>query len=153
MLHVVCFSPTLTSLNEMKLLLLAALSSLFGGQSFGQNTTQVLFQVTSVRSQEAKDYCEAGKCSATRFTVEGYVDVKGHVDAVEYVLECVELIENEPKPYLAIVCSHVHAHEDYAVKIGDTYISFSEAVQKSKSEPIYSSYAIVKEKEVIRHAQ
>jgi hypothetical protein len=41
----------------------------FTGQS--SRDEKVSFLVTSVEQDEATDYCTTGKCSATRFTVEG----------------------------------------------------------------------------------
>ena len=56
----------------MKLLVtLTALSGLLGGQSSGRDTREASLHVTSVRSEDAKDWCTTGKCSAKRFTVEG----------------------------------------------------------------------------------
>jgi len=53
------------------LILTGLLGLLLGGHSFGQDTAKATFHVTSVRSEEAKDWCTTGKCSATRRTVEG----------------------------------------------------------------------------------
>jgi len=59
------------------------LGLLLGERSFGQDTVKANFHVTSVRTEEAKEWCTTGLCSATRITVEGYTDVKGDPSSVE----------------------------------------------------------------------
>lgn len=114
-------------------------------RSFGQDGEKVLFHVTAVQSGDAHDWCTTGKCSATRFTVEGYTD------SVAYVLQCVEVIANEPSPHYANVCVHVHSHHDYEATLGTNYILFGESHKASDNEPIEVAYEIVSEKEISKH--
>jgi hypothetical protein len=114
------------------------------GQVSSQDEKAV-FHVTSVEQEEAKDYCTTGKCSATRFTVEGYTQDK---DAdIQYVLDCVEILVEEPTPHISVQCVRVHSHSDYMVKIGSDFIAFGDS-QSSQSKPIVSAYRIKSEKEV-----
>jgi hypothetical protein len=108
---------------------------------------KVTFHVTSVSVGDAPDWCTEGKCSATRITVEGYTQDK---DAyVQYVLDCVEVIANEPTPHQSIQCVKVHSHIDYMVKIGADFIIFDrDAPTKHEKEPYISGYRIKSEKEV-----
>jgi hypothetical protein len=110
-----------------------------------QQDEKVTFHVTSVEQGEATDYCTTGKCSATRFTVEGYTQDKDA--AVQYVLDCVEVIANEPTPHIKIRCAHVHSHSDYLVRLGDDFVSFGDS-PSSQTEPLESAYKIKSEKEV-----
>lgn len=96
----------------------------FAGQVSSQDE-RVSFHVTSVSQAEATDYCTTGKCSATRFTVEGYTQDKDAV--VQYVLDCVETIANEPTPHFTVRCARVHSHSDYMVRLGDDYVMFGDA--------------------------
>ncbi len=120
----------------------AVLSVSLSGLSFRQDMTNASFHVRSVHTEDAKDWCRTGECSARRITVEGYADVKGSPDTVEYVLDCVEVWANEPTPHQTIVCLHVHAREDYSVRIGDTFIWFGDPQKADKAEPILSAYSI-----------
>ena len=106
---------------------------------------KVAFHVTSVSQADATDYCTTGKCSATRFTVEGYTQDKDA--AVQYVLECVETLVNEPTPHYTVRCARVHSHSDYLVKIVDDWVTFGDSPAQEK-EPIIVSYLIKSEKEV-----
>lgn len=103
--------------------------------------------VTSVKSEEAKDWCTDGKCSATRYTVEGYAD------SVDYVLDCVQVMATEPSPHFVTVCSHVHANSDYAVKILSDAVSFLDEAGSSGTEPSHALYQIVSEKERTKRKQ
>jgi hypothetical protein len=113
-------------------------------QVYGQDA-KVLFHVTSVSQAEATDWCTTGKCSATRFTVEGYTQDKD--GGVQYVLECVETIANEPTPHLTMQCVRVHAHSDYSVKIDADYVTFGDVPSTRQGEPYIVSYNIKSEKE------
>jgi hypothetical protein len=95
-----------------------------------------------VRSEEATDYCTTGECSAKRITVVG------NTESVEYVLDCVEVVAHKPSLHYTPVCSHVHANEEYAVKIMDTAISFGGDEPTQSNEPIHFAYNIVSEKEM-----
>ena len=129
---------------------------LLGAPSFAQEITKATLHVTSVQSGEAKDWCETGKCSASRYTVEGYVTSKDGLTSVEYVLECVEVMAQEPSPHYTVVCDHVHAHEDYLVRVLPTAIAFEHEKEASKGNespttaPISSAYHIASEKEVAK---
>lgn len=90
-----------------------------------QQDEKVTFHVTSVEQSDATDYCTTGKCSATRITVEGYTQDK---DAgVQYVLDCVEVIANEPTPHKSIQCVKEHSR---------TQIMWSQSVLTSSSSPV-----------------
>ena len=131
----------------MKSLILASIFLVaFAGQVSGQDE-KVTFHVTSVEQDEAKDYCTTGKCSATRFTVEGYTQDKDA--SVQYVLDCVEVIANEPTPHISVQCARVHSHSDYMVKIGADFVAFEDS-PSSQHEPYASAYRIKSEKEVRR---
>lgn len=91
-----------------------------------------------------------GKCSATRFTVEGYIEAKADA-SVEYVLQCVETLANDPSPHYTVLCDRVHANSDYSVLIGPDYISFHGEQPLPQKEPYRSAYGIVSEKEVTKH--
>jgi len=131
----------------MKSLILASIFLVaLAGQLFSQDE-RVLFHVTSVEQGDAADYCTTDKCSATRFTVEGYTQDKDAV--VQYVLDCVEVIASEPTPHKSIQCVKVHSHADYEVTIGADFIIFaSDAPTKQEKEPFVSGYRIKSEKEV-----
>jgi hypothetical protein len=60
------------AMKSAMLVVTVLLPLLLNAPSFGQDAEQTTFHVTSVRSEEAKDWCETGKCSATRIIVEGY---------------------------------------------------------------------------------
>jgi hypothetical protein len=111
----------------------------------GQSET-VSFHVTSVEQGEAKDYCTTGKCSATRFTVEGYTQDKDA--SVEYVLDCVEIIANDPTPHLSVQCARVHSHNDYKIRVGADFVFFGDIPAAQQKEPYFAAYRIKSEKEV-----
>ncbi len=128
-------------------LLLGLLSSL----SFGQDDQRAILHVTSVRKEEAKDWCTAGECSATRFTVEGFIKT-GDDASVEYVLECIEVLAHKPSPHLKFECVRVHAHDDYVVKVfsGSGAIAFQHEKQNQSSSSTEMAYDILSEREVIK---
>jgi hypothetical protein len=103
---------------------------------------KITFHVTSVSQADATDYCT--KCNATRFTVEGYTQDKDA--AVQYVLECVEVIPGESN-HKSVACFRVHAHTDYGVRIFADSVSFGSS---SQSDPVVIDYSIKSEKEVRR---
>lgn len=129
------------------LILTVLLGLLLWGQSFGQNTANAILHVTSVRSEDAKDWCPTGGCSATKLTVEGYISAKSQPSLIEYVLECVEVVVSEPSPHFTVVCDKVHAHTEYLVKVGPDFIAFEHEKQPSTTATL-SLYKIVSEKEV-----
>jgi hypothetical protein len=128
-----------------------ALASLVLFEFSGQVSSheKITFHVTSVEQGDATDYCTTGKCSATRFTVEGYTQDKDA--AVEYVLDCVEVIVNEPTPHIKIRCARVHSHSDYMVRLGDDFVSFGDS-PSSQTEPLESAYKIKSEREVRKNS-
>ena len=133
-------------MKHVRHLAFASLVITLASYAFSQGD-KVSFHVTSVEQGEAKDYCTTGKCSATRITVEGYTQDRDA--AVQYVLECVEVISNEPTPHTSIQCIKVHSHTDYVVTIGANFIIFaSDAPAKQEKEPFVSGYSIKSEKEV-----
>ena len=134
-------------------IILALLFTSLGRPSFGQEFTRAVFHVTSVRSGEAKDWCGTGNCSAIRYTVEGYITSKDDPFSVEYVLECVEVLNMIQET--TVVCAHVHAHEEYPVTVFSDGINFEHQFEHKKEssdtkEPTYSGYKIVSEKEVAK---
>ena len=115
---------------------------MFAARAVSQQDEKVTFHVTSVEQGEAPDYCTTGKCTATKFTVEGLTqDREG---GVKYVLECVEAIASEPN-HKSVACFRVHAHTDYRVKIFAESVSFGSS---SQSDPVVIDYSIKSEKEV-----
>ncbi len=124
---------------------LLPLSELLLGQE--QSPQKIIFHVTAVSSGEARDWCTTGKCSARRFTVEGYSNVKGDPNLTEYVLEGVEVIANDPKPHFTHQCVRLHANSDYKASLFDDSIAFSTT---SSSGQFVPDYNIVSEKEVNR---
>lgn len=133
-------------------LILAVLFGLMqGGQSFGQDTAGVIFHVTSVRSDDAKDIevkCE-NKCSAIRLIVEGFINAKDGSGSIEYVLECHEITTYVPSAHLVVECDRVHSHTDYLVKVLSDAIVFGPE-RDSSSTPSHSAYMIKSEKEVTK---
>jgi hypothetical protein len=136
-------------LSDMKAitLLLAILAAAASAQT--DQGQAIVFHVTSVEQGEATDYCTTGKCSATRFTLGGYT-VEDTV-TIEYVLDCVEVIANEPKPHMTAQCVHVHAHGEYPAKLYSESIFFDTEKSNSTpsdSPPMLLCYQIRSEKEV-----
>jgi len=132
---------------------LAVILGLSLGRILGQeNGQKIMFHVTAVRSEEAHDWCTTGECSAMRYTVEGYSDVKGDSTPTECVLECVEVIASKPKPHLTNVCGRVHAHNDYEAQLWSDSIFFGDETKPQSSEGVVTvGYHIVSEKEVKKH--
>jgi hypothetical protein len=118
-------------------------------QSSGQQATEkITFHVSSVKSEDAKDMCSStDKCTATRFTVEGYTDT------VEYVLDCVEIRNTTPPANYVVVCPNVHAHNDYLARLGLDYIAFERVSESPSTGPSVSTYHIVSEREVGKRKQ
>jgi hypothetical protein len=130
---ILCLSFSLSSLAQTK-----------------DEQTRIVFHVTAVRSEEAHDWCTSGECSATRFTVEGYSDVKGSSTATEYVLECVEVMTYVPPAHNTTVCQRVHAHYDYDAILYATAINFADTTEHAPINPVVVLYEIKSEKEVRR---
>jgi hypothetical protein len=134
-------------MKQAVFLLTTCIGSLVGIEALaeGVQTEHVTFHVSSIQSGDANgDWCSSGKCSAKKFTVEGYTN------STEYVLECVEVLADEPSPHYTIVCPKLHAHNDYDARLGADYIAFGED-KKATGEPILSAYQIVSEKEIPKH--
>jgi hypothetical protein len=118
-------------------------------QSLGQEkSTPITFHVTAVRTEEAHDWCTNAECSATRYTVEGYSDIKGDSSLVEYVLDCVQVMVPKPSPHFTVVCAQVHAHNDYDAELWSNAIFFGQPKPQSSDGPMFAAYQIVSEKEV-----
>ena len=125
------------------------LGLLLSEQSLGQEKgTPITFHVTAVRSEEARDWCTNAECSAIRYTVEGYSDVKSDSSLIEYVLDCVQVMVPKPSPHFTIVCAQVHAHNDYDATLWSNAISFSPPKPQSPDAPMAAAYQIVSEREV-----
>jgi hypothetical protein len=72
---------------------------LVGTPGLGQDKgTPITCHVTAVRFEDAHDWCTTGECSAVRFTIEGFAG------ETEYVLDCVEVLVQNPSPHYTIVC-------------------------------------------------
>jgi hypothetical protein len=139
----------------MKLAAIAVIATLVLPLMGQSESPKIVFHVTSVEQGEATDWCTTGKCSATRFTVRGYaVDIEDRTP-IEYVLDCVETIANEPKPHVTAQCPRVHAHKDYDAELGADSIFFADSPSDSSGrpstdKPIVMGYTIKSEKEVQR---
>ncbi len=142
--------PTVTHLPNWILAIAALVVLTLRGQALGQDDkgTPIVFHVTAVRSEDAKDWCTTGECSATRYTVEGYSDVKGDSGFVEYVLDCVETLVEKPSPHYTAVCGRVHAHNDYQAKLWSDSIFFGDETKPPSSNGVFLvAYHIVSERE------
>ncbi len=118
----------------------------FIGQVTKGEKDKVRFHVTTVEQGEATDYCTTGKCSATRFTVEGYTTPDKDA-SIQYVLDCVETIMVEPNSSTSnVLCARVHSHNDYMVEVGAEFIFFDSYPSDRKGLQI--AYNIKSEKEV-----
>jgi hypothetical protein len=124
------------------LLLLTPLSLV--GQEQG---TKAVLHVTSVKQEDAADWCTTGKCEATRYTVEGYRPAKSPSEVVRYILECVETIPIPLEPGKVIVrCARVEADGDYEVKIlADAIIFLPEP--PSEKGTLVAGYTIKSQRE------
>lgn len=125
--------------------------TLLACRCFGQEAGEkIVFHVTSVQSAEATDYCTTGECSATRFTVEGYTNLKSNSGVTEYVLDCVEVVTTKSPIHWTSVCAHVHASNDYDAKLYSQSVDFYGEGKGSSSTdaPIRLLYSIKSEKEV-----
>lgn len=131
----------------MKLLVaLAVPTGLFSIGSPDQGS-KANFHVTSVRSEGPRDAsCSGCEFKEIRFTVEGYAHLQGNTKAVEYVLECDEIIDVDG--HFTAICAHVHANKDYEVRIYDIGISFWGDNKPANPQPTMGLYSIVSEKEV-----
>jgi len=120
----------------------------FKGQVLGQDISKAVLHVTSVRKQEAKDYCQDGSCTATRITVEGHTVAKIASDSITYVLECVETtFSSPPSTGAEWVCPRPQAHGDYDVTFPSAdYLRFEHQPQLS-GKKVYNGYKIVLERE------
>jgi len=125
---------TLTSIAILMLMSVPLCSSAAGND--------VILHVTSVRQEDAKDWCETGKCHATRFTVEGYRAAKNPNQVIRYVLECVEVRSTETMR-LEISCVRVQADEEYSVKLLADAIIFP---GEKSNDGTVSGYAIKSQK-------
>lgn len=123
--------------------LLAFLSlSLWPHPAKAQGDTSIL-HVTSVRQDEAKDWCNTGKCIATRFTVEGYRAAKNPNQVIKYLLDCVEVVDTEAGK-ITFSCPRVQADGEYSVKILADAIMFPSA--KPPKDGSVSGYNIKSQK-------
>ena len=130
----------------MKHTILASIVLLALAQQLSSQEEKVLFHVTSVEQGDATDYCTTGKCSATRFTVEGYT-MPDKDTAVQYVLDCVETLMVEPNNSTSnMICARVHSHTDYTIKFVAEFIFFDS--YPSDRQGMRVAYRIKSEKEV-----
>jgi hypothetical protein len=111
--------------------------------AIGEGKRKKARKLTAPRKKKASDKGRAQRHHQP--SVEGYTQDKDA--SVEYVLDCVEVIANEPTPHTTIRCARVHSHSDYMVKLGDDFIAFGGG-PSSQTEPLESAYRIKLEKEV-----
>jgi len=109
-----------------------------------QNIRKISFHVTSVRQNEAEDYCTEANCSAIRFTVEGYSDASSD-SRIQYLLECVEVTPNG-SVHPTMGCVHLHANGDYVAQLWDESITFPITTPNG----FVANYKIKSEKSVIK---
>jgi hypothetical protein len=105
--------------------------------------------VTSVHSEEAKDGCESGTCTAKRIRVEGYTGPEGATGSIEYLIECVETTVVNPH-HITLACPRVHPHRDYVVYVFDDGMNFDLGGQQP-STGVVGIYDVVSENEVASH--
>jgi hypothetical protein len=129
----------------MPVLTLAVLATLPLVSAATEEGTKAVLHVTSVKRDAATDWCTTGKCSATRYTVEGYRAAKNPNEVIRYLLECVEAVSIE-EVKVTIACARVQADEDYDVKILADAIFF-QPTEKPKDGPVQSGYAIKSQRE------
>jgi hypothetical protein len=110
----------------------------------GQSEQKIIFHVTVVRTGDASsDQCPNNDCISTRFTVEGYSDVKGDSRLTEYVLECVQRIPIPVREDSVLVkCPRFHPYSDYEASLG------SGPTDEHICSGIGLCYKIVSEKEI-----
>jgi hypothetical protein len=139
------------------ILVLAGSLLMFTGHLYGQSQdddgtqgTKIIFHVTSVRQEDAPNDCPTNGCEATRFTVEGYADVRHDSHSTEYVLRCTEILVDKPSPHFADTCGRVHAHNDYDATVFADTIYFADRKKKPEGAPPEALYKIMSEKEVNR---
>ena len=112
---------------------------------------KIVFHVTSVRSEDATDWCQTGECSAERITVAGFSDVNHDDHLTEFMLECVEATVSDPTPHFTLVCAHLHANNDYDAFLFATAISFyPDGKPRPVGSPLQGVYSIVSEKEMTK---
>ena len=111
----------------------------------GQSEQKIIFHVTAVRTGDvSSDQCPNNDCVSTRFTVEGYSDVKGDSRLTEYVLECVQRIPIPVREDSVLVkCPRLHPFSDYEASLG------SGPTDEHICSGIGICYRVVSEKEVI----
>jgi hypothetical protein len=112
----------------------------------GQSEQKIIFHVTVVRTGDASsDWCPNNDCVSTRFTVEGYSDVKGDSRLTEYVLECVQRIPTKrSQDSVVFECARLHPNNDYESSLS------SGPTNESMCLGTGLCYTIVSEKEVIK---
>jgi len=106
---------------------------------------KALLHVTSVRQEKATDWCDTGKCYATRFTVEGYKAAKEPNSVVKYIVECVEVVDTETGK-TTLSCTRVQAAADYDVRIFPDAIVF-QPVEPPIEGTVHAAYTIKSQKE------
>jgi len=118
------------------------------GAAQESNGTRILFHVTSVRQENAPNDCPAADCEATRFTVEGYAEVRHDGALIDLVLRCSEILVGKPSPHYAVTCGRVHAHNDYDATLYADTIYFADGPKKKpEGAPPEALYRIMSEKE------
>lgn len=110
-----------------------------------QQGVKAVLHVTSVKQEEAPDWCTAGKCLATRFVVEGYRAAKTPNEVIRYVLECVEVMTT-PDGKITVACVRVQADEDYEVRMLADAIVF-QTTEPPKDGAVRSAYGIKSQRE------
>jgi hypothetical protein len=130
----------------MQILAFTILATLFVVSAATGEGTKAVLHVTTVKREDATDWCTTGKCSATRYTVEGYRAAKNPNEVISYLLECVEVISTEDAK-VTLACVRVQADEDYEVKILPDAVLFQVEEPPKKDGPHQSGYMIKSQRE------
>jgi len=109
-----------------------------------QNPQVILFHVTSVQHADGANACSAGACSAIKYTIEGYAEMRYDAAMTEYVLTCDEYIVRKPHPHRNNICARVHAGNTYTVELLSDSVSFPYSRLNKDFE---ANYSIVSERE------
>lgn len=107
----------------------------------------ITFHVTSVRYEDESSDCDPSKCSAKKFTIEGYADGAHTGRRTAYVLTCDEYVVFKPTAHAAVTCGSVHADNDYDARVFGNSINFWPE-EKYTPPPLRGLYNIVSETEV-----
>jgi hypothetical protein len=105
----------------------------------------VLFHVTSVQHADDNTACKMDKCSAIKYTVEGYVEAQQPGTTTQYVISCDEYVYVRPRPHRNNICARFHAGKTYTAELESESISFPHSMLNKDFE---TDYSIVAEREI-----